>query len=171
MGLAEKLLTDGERPLVVLRPHARRLFRPALILLVLAPAAAFAAGVAPAGVARGPARLLVVALALLVAARWVLWPFLRWWNTLYVLTDERFFERAGLVRRTGHDLPLQGVTDVVVAQSLGERLRRWGPLRGGTGGGGEPAVHAAPGTPGVQSSLLPVVDDTPARLRPPRGDA
>jgi hypothetical protein len=171
MGLAEKLLTDGERPLVVLRPHARRLFRPALILLVLAPAAAFAAGVAPAGVARGPARLLVVALALLVAARWVLWPFLRWWNTLYVLTDERFFERAGLVRRTGHDLPLQGVTDVVVAQSLGERLLRCGTLRVITEGGGEIAVHDVPGITRVQSTLLTVVDDIHDRLRAPRGDA
>src|SRR4051794_7913942 len=118
MGLAEKLLADGERPLVVMRPHLRRMVRPALILLVLAPAAAFGAGVVPAGPARVPVRLVVTALAVLVALRWVLWPFLLWWNTLYVLTDERFFERQGVVRRMGHDLPLQGVSDVIVAQSF-----------------------------------------------------
>src|SRR3954465_15003350 len=114
MGLAEKLLPAGERPLVVLRPHVRRLARPVLILLVLAPAAAFTAGAVPAGTARAPVRLVAAALPALVApappagvaVRGVLWPFLLWWNTLYVLTDERFFERAGLVRRTGHDLPL-----------------------------------------------------------------
>src|SRR3954470_7959359 len=101
MGLAEKLLADGERPLVVLRPHARRLARPALVLLVLAPAAAFAAGAVPPGPARAPVRLVVTALAALIAVRWVVWPFLLWWNTVYVVTDERFCERAGLLRRTG----------------------------------------------------------------------
>jgi hypothetical protein len=109
MGLAEKLLADGERPLVVLRPHVRRLVRPALVLLVLAPAAAFSGGAVPPGAARGPVRLVVTALAALVAVRWVVWPFLLWWNTVYVLTDERFFERGGLVRRTGHDLRCRGL--------------------------------------------------------------
>src|SRR5689334_16106243 len=103
MGLADKLLADGERPLVVLRPHVRRLALPALVLLVLAPAAAFAAGVVPPGPARAPVRLAVLALAVLAAVRWVILPFLLWWHTLYVLTDERFFERGGLVRRAGHD--------------------------------------------------------------------
>jgi hypothetical protein len=168
MGLAEKLLADGERPLVVLRPHVRRLARPVLILLVLAPAAAFTAGAVPAGTARAPVRLVVAALAALVAVRWVLWPFLLWWNTLYVLTDERFFERAGLVRRTGHDLPLQGVSDVVVAQTFGQRLLRAGTLRVLTDGGGEIAVTDVPGIARVQSSLLAVVDDIGERLRAPR---
>src|SRR5512133_2875070 len=124
MGLAEKLLADGERPLIVMRPHVRRLARPALVLLVLAPAAAFAAGAVPPGAARGPVRFVVTVLAALVVVRWVVWPFLLWWNTLYVLTDERFFERGGLVRRTAHDLRLQGVSDVVVAQRFAERLLR-----------------------------------------------
>jgi len=168
MGLAEKLLADGERPLVVLRPHVRRLARPVLILLVLAPAAAFTAGAVPAGTARAPVRFVVAALAALVAVRWVLWPFLLWWNTLYVLTDERFFERAGLVRRTGHDLPLQGVSDVVVAQTFGQRLLRSGTLRVLTDGGGEIAVTDVPAIARVQSSLLAVVDDIGERLRAPR---
>jgi hypothetical protein len=168
MGLAEKLLADGERPLVVLRPHVRRLARPALILLVLAPAAAFTAGAVPAGSARGPVRLVVAALAALVVVRWVVWPFLLWWNTVYVLTDERFFERGGLVRRTGHDLPLQGVSDVVVAQSFSERLLRSGTLRVLTDGGGEIAVADVPAIARVQGSLLAVVDDIAQRLRAPR---
>src|SRR3954464_14584810 len=159
MGLADKLLADGERPLAVLRPHVRRLAPPVRPLLVLAPAAPFAAGAVPPGAARAPVRFAVTALATLVAVRWVVWPFLLWWNTLYVLTDERFFERGGLVRRSGHDLPLQGVTDVVVAQSLGERLLRCGTLRVISEGGSEIAVHDVPGITRVQSSLLTVVDD------------
>src|SRR4051812_40863988 len=168
MGPTDKLLGEGERSLVVLRPHVRRLFRPAVILLVLAPAAAFAAAVVPAGAARAPVRLLVVALAVLVALRWVLWPFLLWWNTLYVLTDERFFERQGVVRRMGHDLPLQGVSDVIVAQSFGERLLRSGTLRIITDGGGELVVTDVPAITRVQHSLLAVADDINERLRSPR---
>jgi membrane protein YdbS with pleckstrin-like domain len=168
VGLAGKLLADGERPLVVLHPHARRLLRPALVLLVLAPAAAFAAAVVPAGVARGPARLVVVALAALVTVRWVAWPFVRWWNTLYVLTDERFFERRGVVRRMGHDLPLQGVTDVMVAQRFGERLLGSGTLRITTEGGGEIVVTDVPAVSRVQRGLLAVADDITRRLRAPR---
>src|SRR3954452_14972878 len=168
MGLADKLLADGERPLVVLRPHVRRLARPALLLLVLAPVAAFAAGSVPPGPARAPVRFAVTALAALVAVRWVIWPFLLWWNTLYVLTDERFFERGGLVRRSGHDLPLQGVSDVVVAQSFGERLLRSGTLRVITDGGGEVVVHDVPAVSRVQRTLLAVADDITERLRAPR---
>jgi hypothetical protein len=168
MGLAEKLLADGERPLVVLRPHARRLARPAFVLLVLAPAAAFAAGAVPAGPARAPVRLVVTALAALIAVRWVIWPFLLWWNTVYVVTDERFFERAGLLRRTGHDLPLQGVSDVIVAQRFGERLLRSGTLRVITDGGAEIVVHDVPAISRVQRSLLAVADDITQRLRAPR---
>jgi len=85
-----------------------------------------------------------------------------------VLTDERFFERGGLVRRTGHDLPLQGVSDVVVAQSFSERLLRCGTLRVLTDGGGEIAVTDVPAIARVQGSLLAVVDDIAQRLRAPR---
>src|SRR4051794_29477191 len=168
MGLASKLLADGERPLVVLRPHVRRLARPALVLLVLAPVAAFTVAAVPPGTARAPVRLVVAALAALVAVRWVVWPFLLWWNTLFVVTDERFFERAGLVRRTGHDLPLQGVSDVVVAQSFTERLLRSGTLRVITDGGGEVVLHDVPAISRMQHSLLAVADDITDRLRAPR---
>src|SRR5919202_3919153 len=128
MGVPAKLLAEGERPLVVLRPHVRRLARPALILLVLAPLASYAVAAVPRGVAQAPARLVVAALAAMVALRWVVAPFLLWWNTVYMLTDQRVFERQGVVRRSGHDLPLRSVTDVMVAQKLGERLLRCGTL-------------------------------------------
>ena len=152
----------------MLRPHVRRVLRPALVLLVLAPAAAFAAGVVAPGAARAPVRLVVTALTVLVALRWVVWPFLLWWNTLYVLTDERFVERSGIARRTGHDLPLQGVADVIVAQRFGERLLRSGTLRITTDGGGELVVTDVPAVARVERSLLAVADDIGERLRAPR---
>jgi Bacterial PH domain len=165
VGLPAKLLADGERPLVVLRPHVRRLARPALLLLLLAPFASYAVAAVPRTAVQAPARLVLAALALLVAARWVVLPFLTWWSTLFVLTDERVFERQGVVRRTGHDLPLRAVTDVLVAQRLGERLLRTGTLTVTTGGGRELVLTDVPSVARLQRSLLEVVDQVAQRIR------
>src|SRR4051794_6386092 len=147
MGLPGKLLAEGERPLLVLHPHARRLARAAVVLLVLVPAASYATASVPAGPARPTLRLVLVAIAVLLALRFVLRPFVLWWNTIYVVTDERIFERQGVVRRQGHDLPLRGVTDVVVSQRFTERLL----------GSGTPSVTTEGGS------------DFTAPHRPPRG--
>jgi PH (Pleckstrin Homology) domain-containing protein len=169
MGLPAKLLAEGETPLLVLRPHVRRLLRPTLVLLVLAPAAAYAAGAVPPGATQPTVRAVVAAVAALVAARWVVWPFALWWNNVYVLTDERLFERAGIVRRTGHDLPLRKVTDVVVAQRLGERVLRSGTLSVTTEGGAQFTVTDVPGVSRLQHGLLAVADDVAERFAaPPR---
>ncbi|HVN12678.1 MAG TPA: PH domain-containing protein [Kineosporiaceae bacterium] len=165
MGLPAKVLAEGERPLVVLRPHALRLIRPAVVLLLLAPTAAVAVAAVPVGPARLPTRAVVAGVALVVALRWVVLPFLLWWNTLYVLTDERVVERQGVVRRSGHDLPLRAVTDVVVAQRLGERLLGCGTLTVTTDGGAELEVGAVPAVHRVRRSLLVVADDIAERLR------
>jgi hypothetical protein len=170
MGFPAKLLAEGERPLVVLRPHVRRLARPALILLALAPLGAYAVAAVPRGAAQGPARAVVAALAGLVAVRWVVVPFLLWWNTLYVLTDARVFERQGVVRRSGHDLPLRGVSDVVVAQKLGERLLRCGTLTVTTEGGARLAITDVPAVSRLHRSLLAVADDVAERARAADGE-
>ncbi len=167
MGLPAKLLAEGETPLLVLRPHVRRLLRPALVLLVLAPAASYAAGAVPPGPTQPTVRAVVAGVAALVAARWVVWPFALWWNTVYVLTDERLFERAGIVRRTGHDLPLRKVTDVVVAQRLGERVLRSGTLSVTTEGGAQFTVTDVPGVSRLQHGLLAVADDVAERFAAP----
>ena len=101
MGLPAKVLADDETALVVLRPHVRRLVRPALVLLLLAPAAGYALGAVPAGATQATIRAVVGAVAAIVALRWVIWPFATWWTTLYVLTDQRLLERVGVVGRSG----------------------------------------------------------------------
>ena len=91
-----------------------------------------------------------------------------------MLTDERIFERRGVVRRQGHDLPLRGVTDVVVSQRFTERLLGSGTLTVTTEGGSEFTVRDVPAVGLVQASLLTVADDVTARLlrprRPPRAE-
>src|SRR4051794_21682155 len=167
MGLPAKVLADDETALLVLRPHARRLVRPALVLLLLAPAAGYALGAVPAGATQATIRVVVAAVATILALRWVVRPFATWWTTLYVLTDERLLQRAGILRRTGHDLPLRGVTDVVVAQRLGERLLRTGTLSVTTEGGARFTMTDVPGVSRLQHGLLAVADDIAERLAAP----
>src|SRR5947209_5615400 len=156
MGLPGKLLAEGERPLLVLHPHARRLARAAVVLLVLVPVASYATASVPAGPARPTLRLVLATIAALVALRFVVRPFVVWWNTIYVLTDERIFERQGVVRRQGHDLPLRGVTDVVVSQRFTERLLGCGTLSVTTEGGSGFTVRDVPAVSLVQTSLMAV---------------
>ncbi len=167
MGLPAKVLADDETALVVLRPHVRRLVRPALVLLLLAPAAGYALGAVPAGATQATIRAVVGAVAAIVALRWVIWPFATWWTTLYVLTDQRLLERVGVVGRSGHDLPLRGITDVVVAQRLGERLLRTGTLSVTTEGGAKFTMTDVPGVSRLQHGLLAVADDVAERLATP----
>ena len=174
MGLPGKLLAEGERPLLVLHPHARRLARAAAVLLVLVPVASYATASVPAGPARptaapragrgrGPARPAVRRPAV----------------PAVVEHDLRAHRRADL-RPAGRRAPpgprpaLRGVTDVVVSQRFTERLLGSGTLSVTTEGGSEFTVSDVPAVSLVQASLLAVADDVTARLlrplRPPRAE-
>ena len=167
MGLPEKVLADDETALLVLHPHVRRLVRPALVLLLLAPAAGYALGAVPAGPTQGTIRAVVGGRGRCrraplgdLAVRDLVDDALR--------AHRRAAPRAvGIVRRTGHDLPLRGITDVVVAQRLGERLLRSGTLSVTTEGGARFTMTDVPGVSRLQHGLLAVADDVAERLAAP----
>jgi uncharacterized membrane protein YdbT with pleckstrin-like domain len=63
-----------------------------------------------------------------VVARWVIWPFLTWWNTVYAITDRRLVLRQGVFNRTGHDMPLSRLNDVRFSHNVIERVLGCGTL-------------------------------------------
>jgi membrane protein YdbS with pleckstrin-like domain len=139
--------------LVVLRPHARRLARPALALLLLAAGLGLAEGFVAA---RDGGVGIRVALAVLAAAgllRWVVRPFVVWWHTVYALTSRRIMAYRGVVRRTGHEVPLHGVVDVTVEQKLLERMLRSGTLVVSSAAGVELALRDVPEVVAVHRAL------------------
>ena len=71
MGLPAKLLAEGERALLVVHPHVRRLVRPALLLLVLTPVASYATAEVPPGDGRATLRLALALVAGVLALRFV----------------------------------------------------------------------------------------------------
>lgn len=128
MGFPSRLLGDDERIALELRPHVRRLFPAALLLLVLSPAAGFGAAAVPPGPTQPWIRLGIAGATAVVLARWTGWPFLQWWNTVYAITDRRLVTRSGVFARIGHDMPLTRLNDVYFTQSLTERLLGCGDL-------------------------------------------
>ena len=109
---------------VHVRPHARCLLAPALVLLLTSPAAAYLAAVVPAGRWQGVGRLAVAAAALAVVLRWSVLPFLTWWATRYTLTSSYVAVSSGLLSRSSRRVPLHAVVEVACLQSPGARV--WG---------------------------------------------
>ncbi|MFN8079406.1 MAG: PH domain-containing protein [Kineosporiaceae bacterium] len=128
MGFPSKLLSPGERLVLVLRPHAKVLIAPVLVLLVTAPVTAYLAGLVPEGSAQAWMRLALAMVGLVVVGRWTLWPFLTWWNTVYAITDRRLVLREGVFNRTGHDMPLSRLNDVKFSHNVIERVLGCGTL-------------------------------------------
>lgn len=128
MGFPKKMLAEGEALVLELRPHVKRLLGPAVLLLVVAPVASLVAAFVPDGSMQGWVRGAVGLAALLVLLRWSVWPFLVWWNTVYIITDRRLIMRQGVLTRRGHDMPLTRLNDITFSHTLLDRLLGCGDL-------------------------------------------
>jgi uncharacterized membrane protein YdbT with pleckstrin-like domain len=102
---------------------------PVLVLLVTCPVATYLATIVPDGSAQKWLRLGIVVVAALIVLRFVVWPFLKWLTTSYIVTDRRIITRVGVVARTGRDMPISRVNDVTFSHSgLLERVLGCGTL-------------------------------------------
>jgi uncharacterized membrane protein YdbT with pleckstrin-like domain len=128
-GIPRRLLGDGENVVMAMRPHIKELLVPALVLLVVSPAATYLAAAMPDGDAQGWLRLAVSVVAALILLRWSVWPFLKWLTTSYVVTDRRLITRVGVIARSGRDMPLSRINDVTFEHTnLLERMLGCGTL-------------------------------------------
>jgi uncharacterized membrane protein YdbT with pleckstrin-like domain len=158
MGFPRRLLSDDEQLVLVLRRHVKVLLGP-VVVLVLAVAVFAASLLIPAGAQPG-ASIVVAALALVVAARWFLWPFLVWFNTRYAVTTRRLILRGGVFNRSGHDMPLSRLNDVSFEHNLIERLLGCGTLVVESGGErGQLTLVDVPKVELVQRTLYRLSDD------------
>jgi uncharacterized membrane protein YdbT with pleckstrin-like domain len=126
MGFPRRLLANDERLVLVLRRHVVVLFWPFVVFLV-----AVAIGVAGAFLPQGTrpwGPLVLAVIAVLIVLRWVLWPFLKWFNEVYAITTRRLILREGVFNRAGHDMPLTRLNDVSFEHNLFERMLGCGTL-------------------------------------------
>lgn len=120
-------LAEDEQVLLSTRTHVKALLVPAVLLILIAGVAGFVSTF-PSGKARPLLVFVIWALALLLAARVVARPFLRWMTTTYTLTNRRLISRSGVLSRQGRDIPLSRITDVHYEHGLMDRLLGCGTL-------------------------------------------
>lgn len=170
-----KELLPGEQVIVVTRPQPRTLTVPAL-LFILAPAlAAYASAWIVKG---GPARLVPLIKgsaqewtpwligACIALAAWVLLGYclprvMTWHATKYTLTSQRLIARYGMLRRRDQQVSLATVRNVVVHQSLLQRVLRSGNISLDTGHPNSAVLPDVPEVATFRIFILDAINDLP----------
>lgn len=124
MSYPDRLLTDGEVIVRGFRPHWKSLVIPAFWTLPAVVAVILNTSLTPTGAPRNVVYG-IIALGWIVIAGL---PILSWWFTKFVLTNERLILRKGIVARSGVEIPLEVINDVIFSQSVFERLLGFGDL-------------------------------------------
>ena len=125
MAYPKRLLSDDESIVTEFRPHWRLLVIPVAWLLL---GIAATASLSVFDIASGTVASVIVVVILVVLVPLVLTPFVKWWFTGYVLTTERLITRSGVIARTGIEIPLENINNVLFHQSVIERLLKAGDL-------------------------------------------
>lgn len=155
MAWPDRLLADGEQVVLARRPHGRALAVPVLALLLLLGVGGFLLG----ELAPDPAvRAVLGAVLALLLLRLCLVPWLRWRSSRLVLTGERLLLRAGVVRGTSRELPLDDVVDVSTERGPLDRLLGSGTLVLSTVDGEPLVLPAVPGVDVVQQQVWELLD-------------
>jgi uncharacterized membrane protein YdbT with pleckstrin-like domain len=160
MPYPDKLLAADEEVVRHLHPHWLTVFWPVAWLLLIVGGASFGSALIPEGRQQGILRLLLVAVAVVLAAFLVLVPLLRWRTTHYVVTSHRLLFREGVLARRGRDIGLSRITDVSYTQTLWDRIISSGTLTIESAGDSGPTVlRQIPDSDGVQQLLNHMIEE------------
>jgi uncharacterized membrane protein YdbT with pleckstrin-like domain len=156
----DKLLAADEQVVRHLHPHWTTIFWPVVWFLLIVGGASFGAALIPDGDQQGLVRLLVIALAVLLALLLVVVPLLRWRTTHYVITTHRLLFREGILARRGRDIGLSRITDVSYSQTLWERIINSGTVTiESAGESGATVLKRIPDSDGVQQLLNHMIEE------------
>ena len=123
MAISNRLLNEGESVVFSTRTHAKALLLPGVLLLVSLGLAAWVTDLTDGVVVMGG-----WGLGVLVILVFAVWPFLNWLASTYTVTTRRLITRHGVFTRTGHDIPLNRISDVSYERDLIDRLLGCGTL-------------------------------------------
>ncbi|MCB2223282.1 MAG: PH domain-containing protein [Actinobacteria bacterium] len=129
MAYPERLLSEGEEIIRQFRPHWRMLALPAgWTVLFIAVVVVTWVYMPDSPDWLSWVSWIVTAAAGVAWIRLALYPFVAWWFTWYVLTNERLITRSGIFARKGLEIPLERINDVQFNQNILERVLRSGDL-------------------------------------------
>jgi hypothetical protein len=170
-----KELFPGEQVIVVTRPQPRILIVPALLFILVPALAAYASAWIVKG---GPARLAPLIKestrewtpwligACIALAAWVLLGYclprvMSWQATKYILTSQRLVVRYGMLRRRDLQVSLATIRNVVIHQSLLQRILRSGNISLDTGYPSGTVVPDVPEAATFRNFILDAIYDLP----------
>jgi uncharacterized membrane protein YdbT with pleckstrin-like domain len=154
-----RLLFEGEEIVLDVRPHWRFFVGPALLLLV-----ALAVLVAAAGAKVDDWALLAAAGVVVASLLWFAGRYLRWATTNFVLTTDRLIFRSGVVAKRGTEIPLERINTVFSHQTILERMLRSGDLVIESGGEqGRESFSDIPRPAQVQNEIYRQIEDNQQR--------
>ncbi len=129
MGYPTRLLSEGEEIVRQFRPHWRMLALPAgWTVLYLAVVVLSWIYLPDSPDWWGIVTWVIIGAATIAWIRLAVYPFIAWWFTWYVLTNERLISRSGILARRGLEIPLERINDVQFNQNILERILRSGDL-------------------------------------------
>ena len=132
MGYPDNVLAVDEQVVLHRHPHWKRLVAPVLVILLATAVASFTAALVNDADWQTNAKYVIFAVIatiwLVIIAWFVLWPYLVWCTTHFVITDRRVMFRHGLLTRSGIDIPLARVNSVEFRHGVMDRILRTGSL-------------------------------------------
>jgi uncharacterized membrane protein YdbT with pleckstrin-like domain len=76
----------------------------------------------------------IAIVAIIVSAVWLVIRYLKWATTNFVITSDRIIFRSGVIAKSGIEIPLERVNNVLFSQSIFERILGAGDLLIESGG-------------------------------------
>jgi uncharacterized membrane protein YdbT with pleckstrin-like domain len=135
MGFPKRHLQEGEEIVEERRPHIIAFLEPVLLLLVSAIAGAFAAKlINPRNGSTNGYISWATLVVPVIAIGWFIWRWLKWRSTMFVVTTERLIAREGMFARSGIEIPLERVNNIISHQTFMERVLGAGDLLIESGG-------------------------------------
>lgn len=127
MAINPKLLGTDEYVILHMRTHAKKVFGNALLLILLSAALGAFFALEPS-TWRPVGSYVAIGVYAVIVVIWVVRPFLKWLTSTYTVTNRRIITRTGIISRTGHDLPLRRVNNVIYEKDLLDRILGCGTL-------------------------------------------
>ena len=135
MGFPKRHLQEGEEIVEERRPHVITFLEPLLLLLASTVAGAVAAQfINPRNGSTNGYISWATFIVPAVAVAWLFWRWLKWRSTMFVVTTERLIAREGMFARSGIEIPLERVNNIISHQTFMERVLGAGDLLIESGG-------------------------------------
>ena len=165
-------LVPGEQVIVTTRPQPRKLVAPAAAFIAAPAAAAFAS----AWITRGEAERLVPAMSsewspwlvagCILGVAWIWLAYclprlLKWQGTRYTLTSRRIVARYGMLKRRDQQVNLAAIRNLMLTQSVVQRILRSGNISLETGYQGIVTVVDVPEVARFRDFILDAIDELP----------